>query len=219
MIASLLLGLLGHLAALLAALLALLLLVPFYARARGSIHGGSAEGAVEAAWGPGLVALRLSSGDGLRVRLLGIPLPRLRLGQERSRSRRQRRERKAARRKERPGEKQQEWRQPRAGALLRHRAAFLRMALELARPLRLRLRIAGTVGTGDPADVALLAALARAAGELPGVALDVTWDWVDEVVELDGELSARIWIIHLLGAAAALWLRRENRAALRAVRG
>jgi hypothetical protein len=93
------------------------------------------------------------------------------------------------------------------------------MAVRLARPLRLQVRIAGTVGTGDPADMVLLAAIARAAGDLPSVELDLEWDWVDEALELDGELSARIWVGHLLCAAVALFLRRENRAALRAVRG
>lgn len=213
MILQLLLGLL----AVLAALLALVVLVPFHAQAQGAIHGGSADGAIEIRWGAGLFALRLSSADGLAARLLGIPLPRFgaRQGRPRSRSRRQdRRQRERGMREASRARKG-----PRAGALLRHGGDLLRMAVRLARPLRLRVRIAGTVGTGDPADVALLAAIARAAGDLPGVELDLGWDWVDEALELDGELSARIWVAHLLCAAAALFLRRENRAALRAVRG
>jgi hypothetical protein len=213
MIAQLLLGLLAAVGA----LLALVVLVPFHARAGGAVHGESAAGAAEVRWGPGLLALRLSSADGLTARLLGIPLPRLwsRRGVRRSPGRRrggperERGRREAPRARKRPG----------AGAVLRHRGALLRMAVRLARPLRLRVRIAGTVGTGDPADVALLAAIARAARDLPGVELDLEWDWVDEALELDGELSARIWVAHLLCAAAALLLRRENRAALRAMRG
>jgi hypothetical protein len=187
MIGQLLLGLLAALAV----LLALVVLVPFHARARGALHGESAAGAAEVRWGPGLLALRLSSADGLTVRLLGIPLPRFgsRPGRRRWRGRRRgRRERERGMREASRARKR-----PRAAALLRHRGALLRMAVRLARPLRLRVRIAGTVGTGDPADVALLAAIARAARDLPGLELDLEWDWVDEALELDGELSARIW--------------------------
>jgi hypothetical protein len=213
MILQLLLGLL----AVLAALLALVVLVPFHAQAQGAIHGWSADGAIEIRWGAGLLALRLSSADRLAAHLLGIPLPRFwaRRGRPRSRSRRQdRRERERGMRVASRARKG-----PRADALLRHRGDLLRMAVRLARPLRLQVRIAGTVGTGDPADMVLLAAIARAAGDLPSVELDLEWDWVDEALELDGELSARIWVGHLLCAAVALFLRRENRAALRAVRG
>jgi len=199
----------------LVALMVLVLLVPFHARARGWLHGGSAAGAVDIRWGAGLLALRLSSEDGLTARLLGVPLPpiRFRSGRPRSRSR----DRRARGRK--AGKTPQDGKRPGAAALLRHRGDLLHMALQLARPLRLRLRLAGIVGTGDPAEVALLAGIGRAAGGRPGVTLDLEWDWVEEVLELEGELSARIWVAHLLGVAAALWLRPENRVALRAVRG
>lgn len=215
MIAQVLIGLVAAVAA----LVALVVLVPFHLRAEGALRDGSAAAAAEVGWGPGLLGLRLDSASGLTVRLLGLPLPRLRPlrpGRQRPGRRRARREKKERERRRRPARGGGRGRLDR---LLRHRGELLRMALRLARPLRLRGKIRGRVGTGDPADVALLAALARAAGGAPGVELDLAWDWLDEVLDLDGELSARLWIVHLLGVALPLLVRRESRAALSAVRG
>lgn len=216
MIAQVLIGLVAAVAA----LVALVVLVPFHLRAEGALRDGSAAGAAEVWWGPGLLGLRLDGVSGVTVRLLGIPLPRLgplRPGRRRpGRRRRARREKKERERRRPPARGRG---RGRLGRLLRHRGELLRMALRLAGPLRLRARVRGRVGTGDPADVALLAALVRAAGGAPGVELDLTWDWIDEVLDLDGELSARLWIVHLLGVALVLLVRRESRAALWAVRG
>jgi hypothetical protein len=92
------------------------------------------------------------------------------------------------------------------------------MLARLALALRLRLRVSGIVGTGDPADTAFLFAILRAVRELPGVQLEVQSAWIDEELELDAEGSARVWIIHLMVVAAALLWARENRTALRAIR-
>jgi hypothetical protein len=92
------------------------------------------------------------------------------------------------------------------------------MLLRLGRTLRLRLRVSGFVGTGDPADTALLFAQLRALRALPGVKLDLEPDWLEEELELDAEGSARISVGHLLVVAAALLWARENRLALRAMR-
>jgi hypothetical protein len=76
----------------------------------------------------------------------------------------------------------------------------------------------GVVGTGDPADTALLFGAVRALQELPGVELDLRPDWLDEELEIDARASVRIWIADLLVVVVALLLVRENRAALREVR-
>jgi hypothetical protein len=91
------------------------------------------------------------------------------------------------------------------------------MALRSARALHLRLRVEGVVGTGDPADTALVSGLARLLEEIPGVEMAVDWEWLEEELELRLEGSARIWIAQMLGIAAMLMLARENRMALRAV--
>jgi hypothetical protein len=88
------------------------------------------------------------------------------------------------------------------------------MAARLVRALHLRVRAGGRVGTGDPADTAALGAVAAALGALPGVELAVELDWVEEALELEVELAARIWIAELLAVAALILLERGHRRAL-----
>jgi hypothetical protein len=211
-IASLLTGLLLALGA----LLALLLLAPFHLRAEGAVGEDGAAGALQVRWGPGLAAVRLSSTAGLEAWIFGLPLPGLGAAM-----RRLRRRKPSPRKEPRPAKKQPRTPKERAPrrALLGHRRSLATMAARLARPLRLRARISGRLGTGDPADTAALAGLCRAVERLPGVELRLELDWIDEVVELEGALSARIWIVHLLGAALSLLPSREHRAALRAAMG
>ncbi len=78
-----------------------------------------------------------------------------------------------------------------------------------------RLRASGRVGIGDPADTVALGALLAALGALPGVELAIGLDWVEETLEVDVELAARIWIAELLAIAAPLLLVRSHRRALR----
>lgn len=196
---SIALGLLGF--------LLLVTLVPFQARASASIHGASLMGTAEVAWGWGLFAFRISGERGLTVRVFGIPLPRL--------WKRHRREAREERRRKKRTRGSRERRRPRLA--LRRGRALLHMAARLASALRLRLRVKGTLGTGDPADTALLAGLARLVDRVPGVQLALDWEWLDERLDLDADGSARIWIAQLLCATAALLWVRENRAALWAV--
>jgi hypothetical protein len=192
------LGLLG--------LLLLVALVPFQAQGSASIHQASLMGAAGVEWGGGLVALRISSERGLAFRLLGVSIP-----WKRSRRDEAREEQRRKKRGREPGKR------GRPRTALSHGRALLGMVARLARALRLRLRVNGTVGTGDPADTALLAGLAQLVERVPGLELDLGWEWLDEQLDLDAEGSARIWIAQLLWVAAALLLVRENRAALRAM--
>jgi hypothetical protein len=119
--------------------------------------------------------------------------------------------------KPKPGKKKK----ARAGALdrlragLAERAAFQRMAVRLVRAVHLRLRGSGRIGTGDPAEGAALFAALRALEELPGVELALELDWVEEALEVEVEIGARVWIAELLAVAALLLLERPNRRALR----
>ncbi len=196
---SIALGLMGF--------LLLVTLVPFQAQASASIHDASLMGTAEVAWGWGLFAFQISSERGLAVRLFGISLPRF--------WRRHRRDAREERRRKKRARRPRERRRSRL-ALWRGRA-LLRMAARLASALRLRLRVKGIVGIGDPSDTALLAGLARLVDRVPGVQLDLGWEWLDERLDLDADGSARIWIAQLLCATAALLWVRENRAALRAL--
>jgi hypothetical protein len=197
-------------------LVLLVVLVPFRARASGSVHDGAPAGEARVDWGLGLLSVTVDARRRVAVRVAELPVARFDLrtrGERDGKGGRRRRRREA----ERPRKK--------AGAPARLRAvlgegeAFRGMAARLARALHLRLRASGRVGAGDPADTAALAALVAALGALPGVELALGLDWVDEALELDLELAARIWMAELLAVAAVLLLARPHRRALRAAFG
>lgn len=210
----------GVLLAILYALLGLVLLVvlvPLRARAAGSVHDGLPAGMARVDWGLVLLAVEVDVSRRMTVRVLEIPLARFAL-------RTARESEKKARRRRRPRRAKREGK-ARGGALgrlraaLAERGAFRRMAARLARALHLRLRGSGRIGIGDPADTVALAALLAALAELPGVELALELDWVEEALELELELAARVWIAELLGVAALLLLERPNRRALRSAFG
>src|SRR5574341_257132 len=192
-------------------LVLLLVLVPFRARASGSVQVGVPAGAARVDWGLWLLAVEVDSNRRLTLRLLELPVARFTLRAAREPGK-ERRPRKA--KPERKGKAG-------AGGLQRLRAAvaerepFQGMAARLARALHLRLRASGRVGIGDPADTAALWALLAALRALPFVELAIELEWVEEALELELELSARIWLAELLVVAALLLLARSNRRALR----
>lgn len=219
------------------ALVLLVLALPLSIRARAAVRDGAPSGAARVDWAFGLVVVAASLG-GLRVRVAGVPAWRARwralggrrargergsrgegaaLGrEERERRRRERKARRAAERAARAG--------PEAGgdggglrAVLDHRRTLLRMLARFARALHLRLRVNGTLGLDDPAHTAALAAALAQLGRVPGVVLEVELDWLEEAVEGEAEASARVWVPELLAVAAALWMRRANRVAVRAL--
>jgi hypothetical protein len=190
------------------ALLVLVVGVPFRAAARGSIHEASLAAAAELSWGWGAVCLRIGRRE-WALSFFGLRAWRF---EARGRGRSEEAE---DREEEARGRSQGRTRKLRSA--LEHRSALMDAAARLAAVLRLRVLVRGTVGTGDPADTALLSSAARLLGQLPGVELQLQWDWMEEELEIDLEGRARIWIGHLLLAAIGLLMARENRAALRAV--
>lgn len=212
--------LLSILLAVLYALLGLLLLVvllPFRARAVGAVRDGEPEGVASADWGFGLLGVELDTARRVRVWVAWLPVARFVMRRKKEKP-------------ERPPEKPKPEKKPkkkkaRAGALdrlragLAERAAFQHMAVRLVRAVHLRLRGSGRIGTGDPADAAALFALLQALEALPGVDLELELDWVEEALEMELEVGARIWIAELLAVAALLLLERPNRRALRVAIG
>lgn len=194
-------------------LVLLLVLVPFRARASGSIHDGAPAGEARFDWGLGFLSVKIDAHRKVALRVVEIPVARFDLGatgERRRGDRRTRRPREAKRARRKAGTP------GRLRAVLAEGEALRGMAARLAGALHLRLRAAGRVGTGDPADTAALGALAATLGRAPGVELALGLDWVEEALELDLELAARIWIAELLAVAAALLLARRHRRALRA---
>lgn len=204
--------------ALLAALLglvSLVVLLPFRARATGSVHDGTPAGEARVDWALGLLSLDVE-GRRAALRVAAIPVAHFALRTERERE-------ENGRTRGRPragGRVERKVGAPaRLRAVLGEREALRSIGARVARALHLRVRARGRIGTGDPADGAALYALAAALGAVPGVELALGVDWVDEALELDLEVAARIWIAELLVVGAAILLARRNRRALRVAFG
>ena len=192
----------------------LVILLPFRARATGSVHDGAPAGEARVDWALGLLSLEVDP-HRVALRVVEIPVARFPLAARRERGKERRRARPRARRLE----ERRAGTPARVRAVLAEREALQGLAARLARALHLRVRARGRIGAGDPADTAALVALAAALGTLPGVELALGTDWVEEALELDLELAARIWIAQLLAIAAAVALDRRGRRALRAAFG
>lgn len=206
----------GALLAVLSALLILLLLVvllPFRLRAAAAVRDGEPSGAAHVDWGFGLLGFGIDTGRRVQVRVAWLPVARFSMGRS------GKAERRASAAK--PEEKTRAKAGPvaRLRAALAERAAFQRMAARLLQALHLRLRAAGRIGPGDPADAAALFALLQLLRDLPGVELQVELEWVEEALDLELEAGARIWIAELLAVAAVLLVERPNRRALRVAFG
>jgi len=104
--------------------------------------------------------------------------------------------------------------------LLRHRRVLLRAALRLLGPMRPEGRVAGSLGTWDPADTAAVFAVLRMMeGRMDRLHVDLVPRYVDEGWDLEGRLRIRVWPIRTAAAALGLLLRRDMRRALTTARG
>jgi len=195
------------------ALAVIVIALPFQVRARGGVADGELSGAAAIAWAFGLAAVELRPGSAV-LRLAGIRAARLRGWRAPGGGRRR-----PGRERGRPDRAGRKGPVARLRGALAHRGHVLRMGRRLVRALHLRLRLRGRVGAADPADTATVAALVEAARRVPGVELQVAVDWLDEVLELEADGSAWIWVPEVLAVAGWLWLARGNRLAVRALAG
>lgn len=189
----------------LGALLGLVLLVPLHARAGGRLSGLRGTGRVRASWGWFALVLRAGPGEGVRIRLFGIPVWRYK-----GRSHEPDDEAGAGEKAERkPG--------PSAGQLWRNRRVLWSALLRLVGTLHLRGRLAGRVGLDDPADTAMVDLfLGQLRQRVRAVDWRVQCDYVDEVLELEGQVRMWIWPVQVVWVALVTWLDRDVRRALRA---
>ncbi len=193
---------LGAALTLLLLVVAALVLLPFHVEARGQIDDGDVDGRLQASFGWWLLALRLDA-SGLRLRLLGIPLWRLRGGDDARRSARREKRREKRRDKQRRRQTRDKT-GPGLPTTWRHREGLFELARGVIGALPVRGHLHGTVGLGDPADTAaLFGLLAPLAARGAAMDIDVEPDWLDETLDLDGAVTLRVWIAHLL--AAVLW--------------
>lgn len=181
------LAILGWVVVSLLGFLAALLLVPFHLEAQGAVDDDGAAGRAQVRWGWWLVVLRADA-RGVRLRLLGLSVWRLRF----------------ERRRDNPA-KQKKIRRRRPRFSLRRLGqgrTMLRLARVVWRAIPVTGSVTGTVGLSDPADTALLLQLARRwNGRSARIALAP--DWLDATLRLEGLLRVHLWPARIL--AALLW--------------
>lgn len=169
---------------LLVGLVLLVVLVPVHFAARGVFTERRVDALAWASWGAGLVRAEATPAGG-DVRLFGRPVYHFTYkgGPPKEKKKDEARPRKPARRS--PG-----WR------------FFVRVARRILRSLRLRARVWGRIGTGDPADTAaVFHALVVSQRLFPGVdTRSLRVDWIGPAVDLEGQVDGRLW------PAAVLWI-------------
>lgn len=209
--------LLAWLGIILATLLGLILLVPLSLRASGEVDGLEVDGRAVMSWGFGFLSVRIARGGGAFY-FCGLRVARFEPDDEddeKAQEKKRKREEKKQRDKERRKEKKREKGPSRWG--IRRLWAARHVFGRLLRTLHIRGWIGGVYGLGDPYETALTAQTLRVLNAvLPFVELDLEADYMDEALELEGELRARVWIIET--AVVAVWLlaRRDTRRLLMA---
>lgn len=189
--------------ALLGSLLVILLLVPIHLRAEGGVDDESLDGRVRIQWAWGVLSVRVTPAGVATLHFFGLRFWTLR-------KRGPKDEADPAPKKER-AKGQLRW-------FLKHRQTGLRFAKRLIRALRLQLQVRGELGLGDPASTALMNRLLWELNRTsPSVSFAVEPDWMEERVQLDGAIRARIWLAHIGLVLLGGLLNRETRQMLRTV--
>jgi hypothetical protein len=158
---------------------ALLLVVPTTVLAFGAVGPQRLDGRAEVSWGAGAISFDASR-HGAFVRLFGRPVHRVRHLPRRG--------------PKAPKPESEDDTEPRKRRRVRARTV-VRITRRGLRSLRFRARLAGRVGTGCPAQTARLFGVLAASRHL-GPALDTRRlhvDWVEPALDMEGELTARIW--------------------------
>lgn len=211
----------------LVALLGLVLIVvavPVHVRGRGSVQGLDVDGTLEARWGWGFVKLVASPQVGAEARLLGLriwryrPKPPKKTKEEiekeiEKKKEKERRKKEKARARRKPG--------PLAKTLggWFHRKPLVELMRRILRTLRISLAIQGRLGLGDPADTAVAITVIRQVDEwMKHVRLWVEPEYEQDVVDIAGFFSARLWLLHVAFVFVAALFNRDIRRAMMAVR-
>jgi hypothetical protein len=190
--------------ALVAGLVSLVVAAPFRVRAAGVLSDDEVHGVVTGTWLLGLVGLYAASHQGVFLLLFGRPVWRFEPdGEEKKAEKKAKKADKRRKKKEKKKEKKKKAKKTvadRATWFRSHGSTLGRLALRALSTLRLRLRIDGTIGLADPADTAALMTALRMVERRSAAAwIDVQPDYLDETTDLEGEVSARLWILAILG--------------------
>lgn len=190
-------------------LLLLVVLMPLGLRASGAVGMDApwgVTGELNVRWAWGLLGVRVARGEGAQLLLLGFGVARVR-GAASEEKREKKKEKKRARKERKKGRRRKRG--------VRWALGNRRLFARLLRGLHLRGALRGTIGLGDPADTADVALLVRPVVEwLPWVEARLDWDYVDEVLDLEGTIQARIWPAELVAVFVTALVRGRSRRAL-----
>ncbi len=169
------------------------LVIPTEVAAEGIVSPDLLDGSADVWWAWGLVRVHADPADGVVLRLAGLRVWTVRGAPEPKEPRPpKKRDDKERSKRTRPSARM-----------------VIRIARRALASLRLRLRVVGRIGVGDPYETAKLFGTLLAADRLlPGLdARGVEIDWLEPVVDLDGQLRGRIWPVAIAWIAAAEWWR------------
>jgi len=215
-----LLTILAWLLGILAGLVMMLLLVPIRVYGAGWVSGLSADGECSLGWGWGFISVSADArGAVLRVAWLPIYRPswqqimaRSKLTPEQRAKKEEKKRRKEEKKALKARKKEPKKRRPFS---LRGGLVILRFVRRLAGTIRVRGWLAGVVGLDDPADTAaLLGAISPLNHRWQRFSVEITGNWTDEMLDLQGEVRVGLWPIRTALATCVLMLDREVREAL-----
>lgn len=217
----------------LAALALILVLVPVHLRGRGSVQGFSADGVLEVSWGWGFakfVSSRRAIGE---ARLLGLRIWRYRhktdeeKEQDEKKNREKRRKKEEKRKKKKQKEKKkQKKKQKKASSpesmkalgVWLNRKHLIELIRRMLATLRIRLVIQGRLGTGDPADTAIIITVIRQLdARIKYIHLKVEPVYEQDLLNLAGAFSGRLWLLHIIFVFVAALFNRDIRRTLKAL--
>lgn len=185
--------------ALVVGMLVLLIVVPLQVRAEGQVDDEVLDGRLHAWWGFGLIGVRLVVGERGQLLLFGRRVAAL-PGMSRERQEKPHRRRRKSKRFRRGPR----W-------FLRHRHTLRSLMARFLRTFRLRIHLTGMLGLDDPADTAALMGLLRLVQRDSETAhIDVRPDYLGDTLELEGSLTARVWILAVLTVAVLSLFERNT---------
>jgi hypothetical protein len=151
-----------------------LLLVPVHLHARGCLADERLDAVASASWVFGTVLARLTPQEGLVIRALGLPVYRYH---------------------ERIHEAERPTRATRASVVRWSPRKVGRLLTRTLVSLRLRVKVAGRLGIGDPADTAVLfGGLAATRQLFPGLdTRGLAVDWIEPALDLGGSIEGWLW--------------------------
>lgn len=196
---SVLLTILVWVLLLLGGLLLVILLVPIHLSANGELADWNPDGQASIRWGWGFLAVSVAPKQGATLRFIGLRIYRFKLEKTEKKEK-----------KEKPDKPTKKRKGIRWG--WRNRRFFLR----LVSAFHLRGGIWGTFGAGDPADTAHVTQqiLRPLENRLSRFELCIEPNYLDEVLDVRGQLSSSIWPMEFVGVFLAAVVRGESRRVL-----